>query len=496
MSGPRQEATALKAKDITQQNRILTQGKPAPHQVPWGPQPNPYPVMLRFLLFAAFLALAQLAPISAQNPSTASKYCFIIRTYFGHGESHSGSLKRLLQNLIDPANEPKKGGAWVKGYHTKLYDLTDEAIRACPRSAEWVIVTNGDNAYDLKFLAEMATVPDAADVVAFDFYSRYQRPTDAADAVAFDFYSRYQRPTANPYDRLATGPGLPNCKRKGMLSRPDPCDRLASESGLPNCKRHEMLTSPWPSSPVANPCDRLAAEPGMPNCKHNGMSFCQTDLAANAMRLKKMITEDRRFGPLDKEGGSSANDGMMASLLRDEGWNVHHVDGGKCLVSHSPNPQHCAIKGTSVWDESVMFNSESFGGECITVDQASKKLAIHPDLYEIIAVNISYDPNSFSFGAAMPPNSVFQLQCLRHKGKEYWQQSAGCPTSKVSNSELDPELDTLDVVWSAGCPTSKVSNSELDPELDTLDVVWSAGCPASRVSNSGSSSELDTLDID
>ena len=52
------------------------------------------------------------------------------------------------------------------------------------------------------------------------------------------------------------------------------------------------------------------------------MRFCQTDLAANAYRWRRMVKEDKRFGPLDPAGASSANDGMMASLLLKEGWKV------------------------------------------------------------------------------------------------------------------------------------------------------------------------------
>jgi hypothetical protein len=47
---------------------------------------------------------------------------------------------------------------------------------ACPRNTRWVVVTNGDNDYDPKFLSVLVQ-QQAAEVVAFDYYSRYQRPT-------------------------------------------------------------------------------------------------------------------------------------------------------------------------------------------------------------------------------------------------------------------------------------------------------------------------------
>lgn len=82
------------------------------------------------------------------------------------------------------------------------------------------MVTNGDNLYDPSFVKEVERVAaGGADIVAVDFYSRYQRPTGGlgmvvgsefwdrklrmfmngacrgADIVAIDFYSRNQRPT-------------------------------------------------------------------------------------------------------------------------------------------------------------------------------------------------------------------------------------------------------------------------------------------------------------
>jgi hypothetical protein len=47
---------------------------------------------------------------------------------------------------------------------------------ACPRNTRWVVVTNGDNDYDPKFLSVLVQQRDA-EAVAFDYYSRYQRPT-------------------------------------------------------------------------------------------------------------------------------------------------------------------------------------------------------------------------------------------------------------------------------------------------------------------------------
>ncbi|KAK9840401.1 hypothetical protein WJX74_009271 [Apatococcus lobatus] len=92
-----------------------------------------------------------------------------------------------------PQFSPKTAGAWNLGYHALLYNLTDEAIRACPPSTQWVLATNGDNEY------------------ADTFFEQIQS-SQGSDVVAFDFYSRYQRSTAAPCERFAHAPNLPACK--------------------------------------------------------------------------------------------------------------------------------------------------------------------------------------------------------------------------------------------------------------------------------------------
>lgn len=53
------------------------------------------------------------------------------------------------------------------------------AAAACPSDSRWVVVTNGDNDYDPGFLEELVK-HEAADMVAFDYYSRFQNPTGGA----------------------------------------------------------------------------------------------------------------------------------------------------------------------------------------------------------------------------------------------------------------------------------------------------------------------------
>ena len=58
-----------------------------------------------------------------------------------------------------------------------LYNLTDEAIRVCPTSTQWVLATNGDNLYAKDAFQTILDAPEDIDVVALDYYSRYQRST-------------------------------------------------------------------------------------------------------------------------------------------------------------------------------------------------------------------------------------------------------------------------------------------------------------------------------
>ncbi|KAK9822636.1 hypothetical protein WJX81_002024 [Elliptochloris bilobata] len=164
--------------------------------------------------------------------------CVVIRTFYGHGDSSGGGLRQLIQSLqrqtistweavllvadsvpfsdlphilqdladdrvwvyaewIGPQYAPRTDGDWTPGYHGLLYNITDAAVRACPASTQWVLITNGDNEYASIFLERLLAAP-------------------TADAIAFDYYSRYQRPTGVPCERFARQPGAPACKSNTM----------------------------------------------------------------------------------------------------------------------------------------------------------------------------------------------------------------------------------------------------------------------------------------
>lgn len=69
------------------------------------------------------------------------------------------------------------------------------------------------------------------------------------------------------------------------------------------------------------PCERFAAGPGLPPCKVNTLTWCHTDLAANAYAWPRFIADDMRFGVLDSGHGAS-HDGVMADVVRSRGWKV------------------------------------------------------------------------------------------------------------------------------------------------------------------------------
>lgn len=79
--------------------------------------------------------------------------------------------------LLSPSSVPE----WtlVKA-HCGCGSRTALPTAACPPNTRWVVATNGDNLYDRHFVETLLAVPQGYDAVAFDYYSRYQRPTGAA----------------------------------------------------------------------------------------------------------------------------------------------------------------------------------------------------------------------------------------------------------------------------------------------------------------------------
>ncbi|KAG1653816.1 hypothetical protein FOA52_001019 [Chlamydomonas sp. UWO 241] len=242
-------------------------------------------------------------------------------------------VRIYAQNEGEQYSARMADGTWNPAYHDMLYALTDEAIRACSPETRWLLITNGDNEYAAQLIPRLLQVPADVDIVALDFYSRYQRVT-------------------------------------------------------------------------AETCMRFAAAPGAPPCKQNFLRFCNVDLAAAVYSWPRFIAEDRAFSNV-ASGGIGLNDGVMCDLLKTSGWRVHRI-ADVCLVSHSPNPQACALRG-GWWDDAAYLYAKTSGGECITEAAGREMLQINVGL-EVVTVELSNDGVSFGVGDLDRPLSI---QCVR-----------------------------------------------------------------------------------
>ena len=52
--------------------------------------------------------------------------------------------------------------------------LTLSPPPACPSDTTYFIVTNGDNEYDRQYIPRLLAAPPDTDIIALDFYSRYE----------------------------------------------------------------------------------------------------------------------------------------------------------------------------------------------------------------------------------------------------------------------------------------------------------------------------------
>ena len=356
--------------------------------------------------------------------------CFVVRTYWGHGDAHGGELRSFLTSLKDqtvdrweavlvmvdrrPFSEaheiirdlnetsrawiytewigeeytPKQpDGAWSEGYHGMLYNVTDDAIRVCNPEAEWVVATNGDNVYGRHFIQRV--VEKASD--------------STVDLVAFDFYSRYQRPT------------MPSC------------ERFSSE--------HAGSTTGAPAAP----------------CKKNTLQWCQTDLGSVAIRRRRLLDEDRSFGLVrDDVGGLDAahNDGLMFAELVRDGWVVSKVED-ECLFAHNPSFQTCAWKGL-VWDDSNI--TRTGGGECIHRREAAKLL--EDPTMEMVRIQVSHAANHMAEYRDATVSLDEPANCIRRKdfkSREVWGHACWWfPDGCVDAEDLDEHGRGLDSYYDEG----------------------------------------------
>lgn len=256
---------------------------------------------------------------------------------------------------------PKQDNQWVAGYHERLYNLTDDAIRVCPPNTDWVVVTNGDNEYGTDFIRRV--VDESANETS-------------PDIVSFDFYSRFQRIT------------MPACERFAAVG--------GSESKrMPYCKKN---TRSWCQSDLGAAAlnwERLIRE-----------ERCFGDLKSEARGL-------------DAEHA----DGLMMEALVADGWKVRHISDS-CLFVHSPSIQSCAWSG-GVWDDRDLIlnpGGRCITGE--EANEILARAATNGDNdVEEVMVSVSNDGNveSLYMNASQP--HLEKVRCLRNRNaysKDVW----------------------------------------------------------------------------
>ncbi|MEW5307790.1 MAG: hypothetical protein WDW36_010166 [Sanguina aurantia] len=259
--------------------------------------------------------------------------CFVIRTYWGHGPRGSGSLHRMLQWLH---------ASPYKRWSALLMVMDDSPFHELPG------MVAGLKDPRVSIFAQQEGAEYAARLPSGGwrphYHQRLYNLTDAAMA-GCDTLTQWVLPTNgdNEYDARL----LPR------LSAVPPAVGLVA---LDYYSRYQR--------PTARPCERFAAGASFPSCKANGVRFCNTDLAANVINWRRWRSEGRSFGMLTDDD-LGLNDGMMAEALVRDGWEVHHITD-RCLLSHSPSPQLCALN-SGVWDDSSYDSFEGGGGRCVSL---------------------------------------------------------------------------------------------------------------------------------
>jgi len=372
---------------------------------------------------------------AAANIEAPPAVCFVVRTYWGHGDAHGGELRSFLTSLQDQTvgaweavlvmvdktpfteaydiirdlNETSRAwiytewigerytpkqpdGTWTEGYHGTLYNVTDDAIRACAPGSDWVVATNGDNVYGRHFIQKVI--------------ENGQDPS--IDLVAFDFYSRYQRPA------------MPSCERFSM-------ERAEKVDGREDGGERQRTS-----------------------CKRNTLQWCQTDLGSVAMRRAKLLAEGRSFGSVKADAGGldeAHNDGLtFAELVRD-GWRTIHVHD-ECLFAHNPSFQTCAWKGF-VWDDSDITGTG--GGECIDRTEAARRL--RDDALEMVPIRVTHSPNYMDEYRGATVSLDDPADCIRRRdymSREVWGRACSWfPDGCVDDEDVDEHERGLSLYYDA-----------------------------------------------
>ena len=191
-----------------------------------------------------------------------------------------------------------------------------------------MLATNGDNLYSKDMFQTVMDVPGDADVIALDYYSRYQRATGP------------------PCTRFAASEGAAPCKenRLQLISNPQCC---AQHRALARCMpfvRVLLWSSSHQTSHIRSfviSCHALPYRQLMPiHCQLEParlalryicrMQWCHTDLGAMAFRQQRLLEEDMRFGveAQDVAGpGPEHADGLLAARVLEKGELCNAHDG-------------------------------------------------------------------------------------------------------------------------------------------------------------------------
>jgi len=403
-----------------------------------------------------------------------------------HRARESSSISSSSIPSMSSSSQPQPRRRWLPGFHRALFALTDDAVHlGCPASAELVVVTNGDNAYAPRFVERaLREARGGGWGVEKEEEERSRRrgveggvegrkkkssrppspprPLLKADLVLFDYASRYARPTSVPCERFAAvevaeaGEGGGEGRGGGgSSSSSSNASSSPSLHLLPYCKRNLGRWCQTDLGAVAFRLSRLRGEEGEDEAAHSaqGLRRCRqgrgrrfTDEVSLALAARKGLSADSLDGvfveSLVQGGGwvvARVRSGARGS--RDDPWRVGGGTGGgeekeededgsrkpslrvpfpspsrshECFFDHSPSPHACALS-RGVWDDSEAATAEGAGGECLGEAEAEERLlrlsgkspvsSKSPSL-ELVEVKV------------LPGENAPPLRCLRWRDSE------------------------------------------------------------------------------
>ena len=349
-------------------------------------------------------------------------------------------------SLLPPPPRSGRSGRWARGFHRKLFSLTDDAIQwGCPRSAELVVVTNGDNAYAPGFVER--ALEEARGGGGGTGAEGPGTPPAPADLVLFDYASRYAWPGGVPCERF--GALVPEASEQGVRTK-----RVNGGKSGNSSSRSSSGGDGGGGVPSPSPLR-------LPLCKRNLGRWCHTDLGAVAFRLSRLrggggggfggeasfaasaaaagppsspasrppprqrrrrFTDAETLAAAARRGLSADSlDGVFVeTLIQTGGWVARRVAGGggaegsrdesprgqgnggaargerereggggggdgaargrspllrshECFFDHAPSPHACALSG-GIWDDSRAATFEGAGGKCLGEEEAEARL--------------------------------------------------------------------------------------------------------------------------